>query len=403
MTPQSKWFNNARFGMFIHYGLSSLIGRHEWLIKIERMPFDEYRYFADKFKPKKFHVKQWVQLAKEAGMKYLVFTTRHHDGYSMFDSKVSDFTSTKTAAKRDFVAEYVKACRKAGMKIGFYYSLTDWRWKECLKGTPFTVQHKKVNDEIVNYVHEQVRELCTNYGKIDILWYDGPWPYDAIGWQAGKLNAMVRKLQPGIVINDRSGTAEDYDTPEQHICPAKPSRMWEANMTMNGSWFWNPHDRFWKPASELIGYLILCANGGGNFMLDIGPKADSSFPEPAVKRLKEIGQWLKINGESIYGSERSPFMWQSCGLTTVKGHRIYFHPGIVTASKFNVDARAWREVSIGGIKNRLRTVTDIATGKKINFIQQEERIILKNIPTERIGTCNNAIRLEVAGKPRYVN
>jgi alpha-L-fucosidase len=217
----NSWFNNARFGMFIHYGLTSLIGRHEWLIKIERMPFDEYRHFADRFKPKKFQPEQWARSAKEAGMKYMVFTTRHHDGYSMFDSKVSDFTSTKTAANRDFVAEYVKACRKYGLKVGLYYSLTDWRWKECLKGTPKTTQHKKVNPEIVEYVHQQVRELCTNYGKIDILWYDGPWPYDLIGWKAKKLNAMVRKLQPGILINDRSGTPEDFDTPEQNVVPAK--------------------------------------------------------------------------------------------------------------------------------------------------------------------------------------
>jgi alpha-L-fucosidase len=177
--------------------------------------------------------------------------------------------------------------------------------------------------------------------------------------------------------------------------------MWEACMTLNGSWFWNSHDRFWKSSSEIIGYLIMCANGGGNFLLDIGPKADSSIPDPAVKRLKEIGQWLKNNGESIYGSKRSPFMWQSCGLTTVKGNHIYFHPGLVTATNFNLDARAWKQVSIGGIKNRLRTATDVATNKKLDFIQQNDRIILKNLPTERKGTCNNAIRLDVTGIPQY--
>ena len=396
---QGSWFSKARFGMFIHYGLTSFTGRHEWLMKIERMPFDEYRHYADRFNPKKFRPEEWAQLAKAAGMKYIVLTTRHHDGYSLFDSQVSNFTSTKTASKRDFVAEYAKACRKAGLKVGLYYSLTDWRWKECLEGTPHITQHKKVNREIVDYVHEQVRELCTNYGKIDILWYDGPWPYDAIGWRSRELNAIARKLQPGILINDRSETSEDFDTPEQQISPAKPSRMWESNMTLNGSWFWNSHDRFWKSTADIIGYLIMCANGGGNFMLDIGPKADGSFPEPAVKRLKEIGKWLKINGESIYGSQRSPFMWQSCGLTTVKGNRIYFHPGLVTATSFHVDATPWPEATIGGIKNRLRSATDLATGKKIDFIQQDDRIILKGLPTKRIGPCNNAVRLDVVGKP----
>ena len=399
--PHHQWFRNARFGMFIHYGPTSLIGRHEWLIKIERMPFNEYRRFADRFRPKQFHADQWAQQAKAAGMKYMVFTTRHHDGYAMFDSQVSDFTSTKTAANRDFVAEYVKACRKAGLKVGLYYSLTDWRWPECLQGTPHTAQHRTVNPDLVAYVHEQVRELCTNYGKIDILWYDGPWPYDPVGWQAKTLNALARKLQPGIIINDRSGTPEDFDTPEQQIAPAQPGRMWEANMTLNGSWFYHPNDRFWKPASQIIGYLILCANGAGNFLLDIGPKADSSLPAPALKRLQEIGAYLQTNGEAIYASQPSPFMWQSCGLTTVKGNRIYFHPGLVTASTFHPDVTIPSQVAIGGIKNRLRAVTNLATGRRIKFAQQADRIILKDLPAKPTGPAHNALRLDVVGPPQY--
>jgi alpha-L-fucosidase len=398
---QNNWFSKARFGMFVHYGLSSLVGRHEWLMKIERMPFEEYRRYADRFTPRNFRPEQWAQLAKAAGMKYMVFTTRHHDGYSLYDSQVSDFTSTKTAARRDFVAEFVKACRKAGLKVGLYYSLTDWRWKECYKGTPHVKQHRKINPEIVDYVHAQVRELCTNYGKIDILWYDGPWPYDAIGWQSKKLNAMARKLQPGIMINDRAETPEDFSTPEQQVTGAGPGRMWEANMTLNANWFWNSHDKYWKSPGDVIGYLILCACGAGNFMLDIGPRPDGAFPQQAVTRLKEIGKWVKINGEAIHGSEPSPFMWQSCGLTTVKGNRIYFHPGLVTATSFHPDARPWSEVAIGGVKNRLRSATDLGTGKKINFTQQGDRIILKGLPTKRSGPCNNAVRLDVVGKPTF--
>lgn len=171
-----KWFSEAIFGMFIHWGLYSILGRGEWIMYLERILRDEYTKLADKFKPEKFDANEQVEIAKRAGMKYTVFTTRHHDGFSLFDSKVSNFTSVKTTVHRDFVAEYVEACRKHNIKIGFYYSLLDWRWNAYQKGPKKAL---KGWAKFLEYVHSQVEELCTQYGKIEILWYDGAWPYTA--------------------------------------------------------------------------------------------------------------------------------------------------------------------------------------------------------------------------------
>ncbi len=246
VTSRTKWFSEARFGMFIHWGIYSIPARGEWVMNVEQIPAGEYALFSDEFNPDRFNADEWVNLAKKAGMKYIVLTTRHHDGYSLFDSKVSDFTSVKRKAKRDFVAEYVKACRRAGMKIGFYYSLLDWRWPAYFNGP---LKDPEGWAKLVEYVHTQVKELCTQYSKIDILWYDGEWIPEikhnrtltkqeqsleiARYWRSEELNAMVRKLQPRIIINNRSGLPEDFDTPEQYIAPSDPGRLWESCMTMN--------------------------------------------------------------------------------------------------------------------------------------------------------------------------
>ena len=292
-----RWFSQPRFGMFIHWGVYSLPARGEWVMFQENIPAKEYEQYAWKFNPKRFNPEEWVALAKEARMKYIVITTRHHDGFSLFDSKVSDFTSVKTAAKRDLVAEYVKACRKAGMRIGFYYSLIDWRWPVAYQGPKKNPEEWK---KLVEYVHRQVKELCTNYGKIDLLWYDGGFyvnnrktcPTIARDWQAKKLNTMVRKYQPDIIINNRSGLPEDFDTPEQHITASKPGRLWESCMTMNLHWGYFATDSLWKSPKQLIHHLTGCVSGGGNYLLNVGPKSDGTIPSESVSRLRQVGKWL---------------------------------------------------------------------------------------------------------------
>jgi len=382
-----EWFSQARFGMFIHWGIYSIPARGEWVRLVERIPADEYEPLAKRFNPRRYHPEAWVALAQEAGMKYMVLTTRHHDGFSLFDSEVSDFTAPKTAAKRDLVAEYVEACRKRGMGIGFYYSLLDWRYPAYFSGPE---KDPKGWAKLLEYVHTQVRELCTNYSRIDVLWYDGGWPWDAAAWQSAKLNAMVRKLQPHILINNRSQLPEDFDTPEQQIsAPKDPKRLWETCMTMNDNWGYSAGDNNWKSTSQLIHNLVRCASGAGNYLLNVGPKRDGTIPAPSVRRLKEIGKWMKVNGEAIYGSERCPFRGGMVGLTTARNTTVYLHvlrwPG--------------KKATIAGIKNKVLSAHLLATEEKVQVIQKGDRLFLRGLPRKAPDLYDSVIVMELDGKP----
>ena len=382
-----EWFNQARFGMFIHWGVYSILARGEWVRLIERIPSSEYEALAWKFKPKNYRPEEWVELAQDAGMKYMVLTTRHHDGFSLFDSEVSDFTAPKTGAKRDLVAEYVEACKERDMKVGFYYSLLDWRYPAYFKGPKADPEGW---NEFLEYVHTQVKELCTNYGKIDVPWYDGGWPWTAEDWRSAELNAMVRRLQPGILINNRSKLPEDFDTPEQRIGPpSDPNRMWETCMTMNDNWGYSAGDRNWKTVRQLIQNLVRCASGAGNYLLNVGPRADGTIPEPSVKRLRRIGAWMRVNGESIYGSERCPFRGGMVGLTTAKGNIVYLHvfrwPG--------------REITVAYVKNKVLSARILATGQEVEVTQKGDRVFLRGLPKRPPDPYDTVIAMELDGKP----
>ena len=370
-----RWFRDAAFGMFIHWGVYSVPARGEWVMFQEKIPPDEYARYADRFNPQRYRPQEWVALAQQAGMKYMVLTTRHHDGFSLFDSKVSDFTSTKTAAKRDLIAEYVEACRKLGMRIGFYYSLIDWRRPAAHQGPE---KNPRGWRELVKYVHAQVEELCTNYGKIDILWYDGG-AYmtndkvvltSARHWNARKLNAMARKHQPGILINDRSRLREDFDTPEQKIAASKPGRLWESCMTINGHWGYTRADTLWKSSKALIHNLTACACGAGNYLLNVGPKSDGTIPAPCASRLRAMGRWLKVNGEAIYGCESTTLGAGTAGVVTAKGHHLYlivhWWPG--------------RELTLPRVREKIVSARILQTGQELDLVRKGERLILRNLP-----------------------
>lgn len=326
----NKKFNDLKFGIFIHWGLYSILEEGEWVMFRKNIPASKYRKLADKFNPEKFKMRKWVSLARKAGAKYMVFTSRHHDGFSLFNTEASDFNSVKTSAGRDFVKEYVSACKKAGLKVGIYYSLIDWQYSGYFEGI-------KKNPEsfykMVSQPHIQVKELMSNYGKIDILWYDGgtiPGMNEKISakyWQSEKLNEMVRKLQPDILINNRSGLPEDFDTAEQSLISSQKGRNWELCLTIGNSWGYNKNDKDLKSAEELIKILVKVNSLGGNLLLNISPKADGTVPSQQRKILTEIGKWLKINGESIYGTERNEitennWFW---GAITTKKNKIYLH------------------------------------------------------------------------------
>jgi alpha-L-fucosidase len=388
-----SWFHDARFGMFIHWGVYAVPARNEWAMLQDRIPADEYARFADDFRAERYDPAAWVALAREAGMRYMVLTTRHHDGFSLFDSRHSDFTATKTAAGRDLVAEFADACHAAGMRLGLYYSLGDWRYPAQFRGPE---QDPAGWAALVDYAHAQVRELMTNYGRVDLLWYDGAFTPGASSseatahaWRAAELNAMVRSLQPDILINDRSGLPEDFTTPEQQIRPAADGRAWEACMTMNRQWGYVADGSVYKMTKELLIFLTACASGAGNFLLNVGPMADGTMPEPSVTRLREMGAWLRVHGESIYGSARCALDPGTNGVFTQKDGRVYLHvhwwPGSV--------------VTIPSIRNRVRRATVVGTGQEAVIEHRGTRVLLTGLPATPPDPCVTVIALDLDGPP----
>src|SRR5690348_473939 len=292
-----KWWHAARFGMFIHFGVYSTIGRHEWVMEDEAWPIGPYTEHAKIFRPAANCPRAWAKLAKAAGMKYMVMTTKHHEGFCNFDTKLTDYCAPKQGPGRDLVREYVEAARAEGLRVGFYYSLMDWHHPDGAK----CAHDEAARRRFVDYTHGLVRELCTNYGKLDIMWYDVAWPLSAEQWESVKMNKMVRELQPDILINNRSKIPEDFTTPEQRIqASAEP---WEACMTMNGSWGYHKADDDWKSPKTIVRNLVTCARGYGNYLLNIGPKGDGSIPDESVEILQNVGRWTDKYGDLIHNAE----------------------------------------------------------------------------------------------------
>jgi len=389
-----EWFRKARFGMFIHWGLYAQLGRHEWVMNRERIPMAEYEKLADSWHPKERPAREWAKLAKQAGMKYMVMTTKHHEGFCLWDTKQTDYNAAQHGPKRDLVAEYVDACHEFGLRVGFYYSLMDWHHPDGARCATDDAARRRFLD----FTQGCVRELCSNYGKLDILWYDVSWPLRTPAlWESAKMNAMVRELQPDILINNRSQLDEDFGTPEEHVTAAGEGRAWEACMTFNGSWGYMPSAIDWRPVREVLGLLRTATSGQGNLLLNIGPKPDGSVPEEATERLIPVGQWLAQNGEAVYGQvDRADgrLEWMPCGQFTLKGNTAYFW------------CNRWpgKELAIGGLQVKVLKASYLATGQPIALEQTENRLVLKNLPDQNpdqiAGVC--VIKLECDAAPKQV-
>lgn len=306
------------------------------------MPVSQYEKYAGQFNPVKFNAREWARMAKDAGMKYLVITSKHHDGFALWDSKVSDWDIMATPFRRDILKELSDACAAEGIRYCFYHSIMDWHhpdwgtrraWNDKATGTPDM-------DRYVTYMKAQLKELLTGYGPLGILWFDGEWESPWTHERGLDLYQYVRGFQPAIIINNRVGKGRsgmqgmdkgqgvgDYGTPEQEV-PATgfgPGVDWESCMTMNNHWGYNRHDQNWKSTTVLVRHLVDCASKGGNYLLNVGPTAEGLFPEASVVRLREIGEWMKVNGEAVYGTTASPFEKLTWGRATRKPGKLYLH------------------------------------------------------------------------------
>jgi alpha-L-fucosidase len=337
----------------------------------EGIPVKEYEQLAQQFKPKPLPARDWARLAKRAGMKYMVMTSKHHEGFCHFNTASTSYCAPKQAAGRDLAKEYLQAARDEGLRAGFYYSLMDWHHPDGARCATAEAARRR----FVDYIHGHVRELCTNYGKLDILWYDVSWPLDPKGWESERMNRMVFELQPDIIVNNRNGLPGDFSTPEQTIRAEQGERAWESCMTMNESWGYNSGDDAWKTPKQVIRNLVTCARDGGNYLLNIGPKADGSIPEESVKILSTVGEWLDKNGEAIYAADRCQVRRSNIANFTRKGNTLYVHlhfwPG--------------ETASVGGLKTKVKAARFLAGGAPVKVVQDDFRVQFQGLPKQAPG------------------
>jgi alpha-L-fucosidase len=361
-----QWWREAKFGMFVHWGLYSLLCRDAWAMGDEDIPLNEYVELAQQFHPKPNAARDWARLARKSGMKYMVMTAKHHEGFCLFNSALTDYCAPKQGPGRDLVEEYVKAARAEGLRVGLYYSLMDWHHPDWLR----VKDDEAARRRFVGYTHGQIRELMSNYGKIDILWYDMAVPLDARGWESERMNQMVLALQPEIIVNNRNLLAGDFSTPEQSTQATKGD--WESCMTTNESWGYVNGDNTWKSAQHLVQNLVECARDGGNYLLNIGPRADGSVPEPCILILEEVGQWMAKNGAAIYAADRCLFLHGDICAFTRKGNTLFTHVYFWQGEK----------VTIGGVKTKIRGARLLANDREISFTQRGSQLIFSGLPPQ---------------------
>lgn len=383
---RAAWFSQARFGLFIHYGLFAREGLGEWVQLAEDRTIAEYEQLAAGFAPKPGCTDEWCRLAVEAGAKYAVMTTRHHEGFSLWDSKVNPYNSYRYCG-RDLVREFTDSCRKYGLKIGLYSSLMDWHHPDGWR----CMNDPEARARFLQYIEDLNVELCSNYGKIDVLWYDMPWPQmNTREWNSVYRNGRLRKLQPDMLINNRSRMPEDFFTPEGSLNMRKEDMDmviagsdWEACMTFNGlSWGYMDTDqvRPYNYTPQRIALLMQkCVSGGGNLLLNIGPMADGTVPPDVIQPLTKLGQWLRVNGEAVYGKK-------------LRSHeyKIEFN-GIsrCTASPDRKNVYLWNYIwpktgviQLGGAINAPKRATLLKDGTELGFEHDGHRLRLLDLPAE---------------------
>ena len=419
------WWHQARFGMFIHWGLyavpagewkgEKVPGIGEWIMEKGKIPVSEYEPLAKQFNPVKFDAEQWVQIAKNAGMKYIVITSKHHDGFCLWDTKYTDYDVVDaTPFKRDILGELAQECRKQGIRLCFYHSIMDWHHPDAQ--APFYPGYNDTSKSNPNfdryveyYLKGQLKELVRNYGPLGIMWFDGEWVKDWTRENGWDMFEYCLSLQPDIIVNNRVGNgrqgmrglsksdefAGDYGTPEQEI-PATglPGVDWETCMTMNDTWGFKSYDNHWKSREDLLHKLVDIASKGGNFLLNVGPTAEGLIPGPSVERLATIGEWMNLNSESIYETTASPLGEVPWGRCTAKPGKLYLHV---------FDWPANGNLEVPGLKNKVKKAYLLADKKSANLHVMRvmragsEKVVI-TVPSKAVDPINTVVVLEINNK-----
>lgn len=376
MNPDTSWFSQARYGLFIHYGLYSLLGRGEWALNREAIPVEEYRRLADRFTADKFDADGLCDLAVRAGMRYVNLTTMHHDGFCLYDSQLTEFNSRRVCG-RDLVAELVAAARRRGLRVALYHSLNHWT---AQPDGVAALESQADYETFIAATHARIRELVTRFNPIDVLWYDGWWPFNADGWQAENMNAMVRAIQPHILFNGRNGLPGDFGTPEGHLGAPNPYRPYEACITLNNNWGFHRGDHEWKTPQQIVDMLANVAQGGGNLLLNIGPRGDGSVPTESVRVLETVGAWLNRHGEAIFDTDRFTFDLQEKG--NHRGDWINHGPFTARGNALYLLVRRWvgSTLAFSGLQCRVKQATLLGTGQPVGFTQTDGRVVLTGLP-----------------------
>jgi len=416
-----QWWREARFGMFIHWGLYSILAGEwkgatnhaEWIRTTAQIPLEEYDQLVPRFNPVQFEAEAWVQMAKDAGMKYIVLTSKHHDGFCLFDSKHTDFDVTSTPFQRDILKELAEACRKAGLKMCWYHSIMDWHHPDYLPRREWEKNRSTEGANLERYIAHmkaQLKELITNYGDIGVLWFDGEWENTWNNQHGLDLYDYVRGLQSNIIINNRVGASRagmegfdkagegvgDFGTPEQQVPATGLSGVdWESCITMNNNWGYNSHDQNWKSTTALIQMLADIASKGGNLLLNVGPTSEGLFPQASIARLREIGDWMRVNNEAIYATQASPFKQLAWGRCTQKsiagGTRLYLHV---------FDWPANGSLRLPGIFNQTQKVFLLGDKEKTALqVNREDDALLITVPAQAPDAHNSIVVLDIVGKP----
>lgn len=386
MPRHAAWFAEARYGMFIHWGLYSLLGRGEWARNRERIPDEEYVALADRFRAEGFNARAWARIAADAGMRYSVLTSKHHDGFCLWNSQTCAFNSMNAACRRDLLREWVEAFRSEGLKVGVYYSLGDWHnpdWIGAVRGD------EACRVRFVQYTRALLSELLSGYGRIDILWYDLPQGLTAEQWESASLNQMARRLQPDILINNRSMLPEDFSVREQSLHGAPAGRMWESCLTLNESWAYVAGDHDYKSARAVARSLARAAGGGGNLLLNVGPDGTGQVTSQSREIILEAGEWLKRVGSAVYGASGEGMTFNLWGGSTYK------------APYWNLFIERWmgQELVIGGLGATVLEAEVLGHAIPLRISTKGRQTILSGLPMEPPDPVLTVLRLKLDGPP----